>query len=159
MTKKFIAAAALVLILVPLSAGAQTAANMGFQALSFDVGYAPGWDLNNNDLVTPALFGFNVWVADGFSAGFQQMVTGGAIHSSFLMLKGNLLPGIRATLGFGSINGIAGGASSFGFEVIPFSRSGGMATSEFKIAVKYDSPFADITNGRVYFALAFGVGF
>jgi hypothetical protein len=158
MKKKLITAAALVLILVPLSLGAQTAANTGFRALSFDIGYAPGWNLNTNTLVTPSFFGFNVWVADNFSVGLQQLADGTVIDSSFLMLKYNFLPGIRATLGFGMQKAKA--ASSFGFEVIPFSRTmGDMATAEFKMAVKYDSPFDDIINGRIVFALAAGIGF
>jgi hypothetical protein len=158
MRKSFFAAAALVLILLPLSAGAQTAENTEFQYLSIDIGYAPGWNLaGSGSQVMPSLFGLNIKVSDRLSAGIQTL-TEGAVRDNFLLLKYTLLPKVRATLGFG-VQGTTP-ASSAGFEVIPLSRSaGGLAATEFKAAVKYDAPFNDLTKGKILFALVFGIGF
>jgi hypothetical protein len=163
MKKKIVLAAVLVLMLVPLSLGAQAAGNAEFQFLSIDIGYAPGWGLGpNGGFVTPALFGLNIRVANNLSAGIQYMKEG-AVEDSYLLLKYNILPQVRAVVGFG-VQDIAAPppvvASSLGIEFIPFSRSvGGVAATEFKLAVKYDSPFADMTTGKILFALAFGIGF
>jgi hypothetical protein len=156
--KKLIIGAALVLILVPLSLGAQT--NAEFQYLSFDIGYAPGWDLDSSatNPVTPSLFGLNVRVTDKLSAGLQMLTYSSTSTDSFLLLKYSVLPQVRAMLGFGSDG--TDSLSSIGFEIIPFSRSvGGLAATEFKVAVKYDAPFEDLTTGKILFALAIGIGF
>jgi hypothetical protein len=158
MKKTIVLAAVLVLALVPLSLGAQTAGNTEFQFLSFDIGYAPGWDLSDTELTTPAFFGLNVRVANNFAVGFQTL-TEGANTDNYLILKYSFLPQVRAALGFGAQQGPVP-ASSLGIEIIPFTRSvGGLAATEFKVAVRYDSPFADMTNGKILFALAFGIGF
>jgi hypothetical protein len=165
MKKKIVLAAALVLILVPLSLGAQTAGATGnaeFQFLSFDIGYAPGWQLGGGGVfTTPALFGLNVKIANSFTVGYQNL-TAGAVIDNFLLLKYNFTSQLRAVVGFGvqDATGTPAPASSLGIEVVPFSRSvGGLAATEFKIALKYDSPFANMTNGKILFALAFGIGF
>ena len=159
MKKTFIAAAALALVLVPLSLGAQTAETTEFQYLSFDIGYAPGWDLNTTTSTTPSLFGINVRLSDNLIAGIQSL-TEGANTDSFLLLKYSFLPKVRATAGFGTQAPGPVPAVSLGFEVIPFIRSvGGLAATEFKVAVKYDAPFDDLTTGKIFFALAFGIGF
>jgi hypothetical protein len=150
----------LVLALVPLSLGAQTAAtNASFQLLSVDLGYGAGWNLAGGGAqITPAFFGLNIRVANNLSAGIQTL-TEGANTDSFLILKYNFLPQARATLGFGVQNGPVA-ASSIGFEVIPFSRSvGGQAATEFKLVPKYDAPFNNLTQGKILFALAIGIGF
>jgi hypothetical protein len=164
--KSFVITSVLFLALVPLSLGAQSAANAEFRILSFDIGYAPGWDLEAREQTTPSVFGLNIRLADNFSAGFKTFKEGGAIDN-FLVLKYNFLPRLRAVVGFGAedINGVltpAGPipASSIGVEAIPFSRSvGGLAVTEFKLAIEYDAPFQDVTEGRILFALAFGIGF
>ncbi|MDR3148087.1 MAG: hypothetical protein LBU00_06925 [Treponema sp.] len=156
MKKVLIVMAALALILVPLSVGAQTATE--FQVLSFDIGYAPGWDLDRNTHVTPTLFGFNIRVADRLSAGLQMLKEGAAINDNFLLLKYSFLPQARGTLGFG-VRGTTQ-LCSFGLEMVPFSRpAGGTAVTELKVAVKYDAPFAELAKGTVYFALSAGIGF
>jgi hypothetical protein len=165
--KKLLIAAALALALVPLSLGAQTTGNTGFQLLSIDIGYGASWNLadnNNNELIMPTLFGLNFRVADNLSAGIQSLtVPGTASTDNFFILKYNFLPQARATLGFGAqknVSGTATAASSIGFEIIPFSRSvGGQAATEFKIIAKYDSSFAELTKGKILFALALGIGF
>jgi hypothetical protein len=159
MKKIIVLAAALVLTLVPLSLGAQTTGSSEFQFLSFDIGYAPGWNFAAPAaMVTPALFGLNVRVANNFAVGFQTL-TEGANTDNYLILKYSFLPQVRAALGFGAQQGPVP-ASSLGIEIIPFARSvGGLAATEFKVAIRYDSPFADMTNGRILFALAFGIGF
>ncbi|MDR2177268.1 MAG: hypothetical protein LBP20_04400 [Treponema sp.] len=160
MRKSFIAAAALVLILLPLSTEAQTAENAEFQYLSIDIGYAPGWSLaaTGGGQKMPALFGLNIRVSDKLSAGIQTLTESATVSDNFLLLKYTFLPKVRATLGFG-VQG-ADPASSVGFEVIPLSRSvGGLAATEFKAAVKYNAPFNDLTKGKILFALAFGIGF
>ena len=156
MSKKIIVAA--VLVLLPLLAGAQTAASTEFQYLAFDIGYAPGWDLNNNNYQTPALFGLNIRVADKLSAGIQHLTYSAGNSDNFLLLKYSFLPQVRAALGFGTQNP-TNPASSIGFEVIPFGRSTEGAATEMKVAVKYDAPFSDLTQGKIFFALAVGVGF
>jgi hypothetical protein len=152
--------AVLALALVPLSLGAQTAANAEFQYLSFDIGYAPGWNFTGSgSQTTPSLFGLNIRVTDKLSAGIQTL-TVGTNSDNFLLLKYSFLPQVRATVGFGVQNPGTLPASSIGFEIIPFSRSvGGLAATEFKVAVKYDSPFQSLTTGKILFALAFGIGF
>jgi hypothetical protein len=158
--KKLCIIAALALALVPLSLGAQTAAaeNQEFRYLSFDIGYALGWDLDNNARVSPSLFGLNVRLTDKLSTGIQTL-TEGANTDKFLLLKYSVLPQVRLTAGFGQ-NAANDPASSLGFEIIPFSRSvGGVAATEFKLAVKYDAPFNALTDGRILFALGFGIGF
>ncbi|MDR0670027.1 MAG: hypothetical protein LBF95_08090 [Treponema sp.] len=158
MKKIFIVTVVLALALVPLAIGAQTPAE--FQYLSFDIGYAPGWDFGNSSQITPSLFGINVRISDKLSAGIQTLQD--ATTDNFLLLKYSFLSQVRATVGFGvqDTGGANDAASSLGFEVIPFSRSvGGLAATEFKVAVKYDSPFANMVNGKILFALAFGIGF
>jgi hypothetical protein len=161
--KILITAAALALMLVPLSLGAQTAAAAEFQYLSFDIGYAPGWDFGGNggngERITPSLFGFNIRLTDKLSAGIQ-ILDDGTDTDKFLMLKYSFLPKVRATAGFGTQGATPVAASSLGFEIIPFTRSvGGFASTEFKVAVKYDAQFANRTAGKILFALAFGIGF
>jgi hypothetical protein len=157
--KTFIAAAALALVLVPLSLGAQSATE--FQYLSFDIGYAPGWDLTATNSITPSLFGVNVRLSDNLIAGIQTLTVSTTQSDSFLLLKYGFLPKVRATAGFGTQFGTPiEPAVSLGFEAIPFSRSvGGLAATEFKVAVKYDAPFDNLTTGKIFFALAFGIGF
>ncbi|MDR2375698.1 MAG: hypothetical protein LBD96_04585 [Treponema sp.] len=153
--------AALALVLVPLSLGAQTTANAEFQYLSFDIGYAMGWNFNGTgSQATPSLFGFNIRVTDKLSAGIQTL-TEGTATDNYLLLKYTFLPQVRATVGFGAQGTTPSTpVSSIGFEVIPFSRSvGGLAATEFKVAVKYDAPFSNLTSGKILFALAFGIGF
>ncbi|MDR2375715.1 MAG: hypothetical protein LBD96_04670, partial [Treponema sp.] len=149
--------------LVPLSRGAQTTANAEFQYLSFDIGYAMGWNFTGTgSQATPSLFGFNIRVTDKLSAGIQTLNGGSAATTdNYLLLKYTFLPKVRATVGFGAQDtGSPVAASSIGFEVIPFSRSvGGLAATEFKVAVKYDALFSDLTDGKILFALAFGIGF
>jgi hypothetical protein len=160
MKKIIVLAAALVLTLVPLSLGAQTTGNSEFQFLSFDIGYAPGWDFAATDMVTPALFGLNVRVANNFAVGFQHLTVAGPVTDNYLILKYSFTPQIRAALGFGAQNNGAIPASSLGIEIIPFTRSvGGLAATEFKVTIRYDSPFNNMTNGKILFALAFGIGF
>jgi hypothetical protein len=158
--KKLFIAALLILALVPLSLGAQTGEDAGFKLLSVDVGYGAGWNLAGNTQVNPALFGLNFRVASGLSAGIQTQ-TGGGADSLYLLLKYNILPQARATVGFGTIGTVpAVAASSVGFEVIPFSRTiGNIAATAFKLAGKYDSTFAALTEGRILFFLALGIGF
>jgi hypothetical protein len=162
MKKTIVLAAALVLILVPLSLGAQTAESTEFQFLSFDIGYAPGWDFGGDELVTPALFGLNVRVADSFAVGFQTLNDGNTTDN-YLILKYSFLPQLRAALGFGAqdVNpGPGTPASSLGIEIVPFTRSvGGLAATEFKVAIRYDSPFDNMVEGKILFTLAFGIGF
>jgi hypothetical protein len=158
MKKIIVLAAVLVLTLVPLSLGAQTTGTSEFQFLSFDIGYAMGWDFSVPGRVTPSLFGLNVRVANNFAVGFQTLTEGGN-SDNYLILKYNFMPQVRAALGFGAQAGPIP-ASSLGIEIIPFTRSvGSIAATEFKVAVRYDSPFADMTNGEILFALAFGIGF
>jgi hypothetical protein len=159
MKKIIVLAAALVLTLVPLSLGAQTTGTSEFQFLSFDIGYASGWQFTagGGAFVTPALFGLNVRVANSFAVGFQTLNDGATIDN-YLILKYNFMPQIRAALGFGAQDGDP--ASSLGIEIIPFTRSvGSIAATEFKLVVRYDSPFDNMTNGKILFALAFGIGF
>jgi hypothetical protein len=160
MKKKTALAAVLVLILVPLSLGAQTAGNTEFQFLSFDIGYAPGWDLANPGAVTPALFGLNVRIASNLTVGIQHLNGGTpATLDTFLLLKYSFLPQLRAVVGIGA-QGTPAAASSLGIEYVPFRRSiGNLAATEFKVAVQYDSPFARMVEGKILFALAVGVGF
>jgi hypothetical protein len=165
--KTFIAAAALALVLVPLSLGAQTAEATEFQYLSFDIGYAPGWSLaGDGEQITPSLFGLNIRVADKLSAGIQILqgsVGGNAYTDTFLLFKYSFLPKIRATVGFGAEDDNPNPLipyGSLGFEVIPFTRVvGGIAATEFKVAFKYDAPFGNLTSGKILFALAVGIGF
>jgi hypothetical protein len=148
----------LLLALVSLSLGAQTAASPGFQLLSVDLGYGAGWDLAASQQITPAFFGLNIRVANNLSAGIQTLTQGGN-SDNYLILKYNFLPQARATVGFG-VQNPAVAASSIGFEVIPFSRSvGGQAATEFKFIAKYDAPFTNLTQGKILFALALGIGF
>ena len=164
MKKTFIAAAALALVLVPLSLGAQTAEATEFQYLSFDIGYAPGWSLDGDgEQITPSLFGFNIRVADKLSAGIQILrnSVGTAYTDTFLLFKYSFLPKIRATVGFGGETAVPPiPYGSLGFEVIPFTRVvGGIEAPEFKVAFKYDAEFGELTSGKILFALAFGIGF
>jgi hypothetical protein len=165
MKKKIVLAAILVLSLVPLSLGAQTAESTEFRFLSFDIGYAPGWDLDppagSNNFITPAIFGLNVRIANNLAVGFQYLNDGGVIDNIFL-LKYSVLPQLRAVVGFGIEDIATPGKplTSLGLEVVPFSRLvGGVAATEFKVAVRYDSPVDDMVNGKILFALAFGIGF
>jgi hypothetical protein len=165
MKKKTALAAVLVLILVPLSLGAQTAGNAEFQYLSLDIGYALGWDLEppvpGNNFTAPALFGLNVRIANNLAVGFQYLNDAGVIDNIFL-LKYSVLPQLRAVVGFGVQNvGVTDdAASSLGLEVVPFSRRvGGFAATEFKVAVNYNSIFDEMTAGKILFTLAVGVGF
>jgi hypothetical protein len=157
-SKKYIMAA-LVLSLLPLSIGAQDAASTEFQYLAFDIGYAPGWNLDSNSYETPSLFGLNIRVADKLSAGIQHLTYSSTASDNFLLLKYSFLPKVRAILGFGTQGTGLSPASSVGFEVIPFGRSTGGATTELKVAVKYDAPFSNPGGGKIFFALALGIGF
>jgi hypothetical protein len=181
--KKFcFMAAALALVLAPLSLGAQATAQTGatdtatsagnpeFRILSFDIGYAPGWVLDQNEDTTPSLFGLNVRITDKLSAGIQTLIgaIGGTTYTdNFLLFKYSFLPQLRATVGFGAQGDYITStpttflpASSLGIELIPVSRSiGGLAVTEFKVAFKYDSPFEHLDKGKILFALAFGIGF
>jgi hypothetical protein len=161
MKKRIVLAAILVLSLVPLSLGAQAAENTDFRFLSFDIGYMSGWHLEDRVQQNLALFGLNVRVANSLAVGFQFLnEDGGAYSGSFLLLKYNFLPQLRAAVGFGLETPANTPVSSLGIEVIPFSRSvGNIAVTEFKASVRYDSLFENMKDGRFLFALAVGIGF
>jgi hypothetical protein len=165
--KKLIAAlllAAAGLILVPLSASAQTA-SAGFQIVSFDIGYAPSWDLKaNNAEETPAFFALNIRVANNLSVGFE-FLDGTAGDDAYFTVKYNFLPLIRGTVAFGqtelfTTSGSSEPAMGLGFEVIPFSRTvAGSVSTEFKLAFQYLATVDDLSESGLVFALAFGIGF
>jgi hypothetical protein len=171
--KKLLAALLLAagLILVPLSASAQ-AAGAGFQVLSFDIGYAPSWDLNATSgqasFVSPSYFALNVRVANNLSVGFETL-SGGTTTTidNYLTVKYNFLPALRGTVAFGQTRYFAAApataadpAIGLGFEAIPFSRTvAGSVSTEFKLAFQYIATTADLKNSGLVFALAFGVGF
>jgi hypothetical protein len=160
------------LILVPLSASAQAAAGAGFQVLSFDIGYAPSWDLNTTSgqasFVSPTYFALNVRVANNLSVGFETL-SGGTTTTldKYLTVKYNFLPALRGTVAFGQTRYFAAApataadnAIGLGFEAIPFSRTvAGSVSTEFKLAFQYIATTADLKNSGLVFALAFGVGF
>jgi hypothetical protein len=165
--KKLMAALLLAagLILVPLSVSAQ-AAGAGFQVLSFDIGYAPSWDLDatTNGFISPEYFALNVRVANNLSVGFETLASG-ANTDRYLTVKYNFLPAVRGTVAFGQTTlfgstSTAEPAIGLGFEAIPFSRTvAGSVSTEFKLVFQYLAATDNIRESGLVFALAFGVGF
>jgi hypothetical protein len=151
------------MVLGSLPVGAQTG-SAGFQYLSLDIGFAPVWDFDpaNPDYVTVSQFGFNVRVSDSLIAGIQLFDYGGTT-SSFLLLKYNVLPRLRAVAGFGLIppGTPPNPAANIGVEIIPFTRTAGdTVITELKLGLSYVMPFDDPPGkSKILFALALGIGF
>jgi hypothetical protein len=142
-----------VLMLLPLSGlfaqAAAAAQPQSYTILSFDVGYLPGYDLGTNNYVTHSYFGFNVRLANPLTVGAAVI---GA--NQFLKVKYDVLPALRAVVGYG-----AGNRADLGVEIIPFRNKVSGLAAEFKINLEY---LWDTTNpideGILYFGLAVGVG-
>jgi hypothetical protein len=161
MKKQLLAAAAVIFLALPAAVNAQQTGT--FQLISFDMGYAPGWQIEQNDSVFPQLFALNIRVADGFTAGFQSYSEEGNTANLFNM-KYDFIPGkVRGILAVGSDKSLffspATTIAGLGFEYVPFSRNvAGSVTTEFKIGVQYLFAKDDVANGTVAFNIAFGIG-
>jgi hypothetical protein len=145
-------------MLLPLSGlFAQAATSQTYQILSFDIGYAPGYDLTagTGGFVTETYFGFNVRLADPLAIGFATI--GGTTGLNLLKVKYDVLPKLRAVVGYGLDTGF--GWADFGLEIVPFRNKVSGLSAEFKVVV--DSTWlatGSIGDGIIYFGLVVGVG-
>jgi hypothetical protein len=151
-----LAAGAIFALFPPAAVNAQTAVQ-GFQILSFDIGYAPSWEIGGNGpYKNYAFFGLNVRLADRMIVGFQEIADSAPTYH-LLSFKYQVLQMLRATLAVGSDG--SDPYIGFGFEAVPFSRNaGGSVATEFKLAFQYLANPVEMENGTLLFALAFGVG-
>jgi hypothetical protein len=147
--KKKIVVLLLALMILPLMGlAAQDASS--FTILSFDIGYAPGYDLDADETLTDSYFALNVRVADPLSVGFAII---GTTPTTLLKVKYDILPKARAVVSFG--NGIVG----LGFEAVPFIRKTSGLSTEFKLVLDYLwEPKSGLDAGKLYLGLDVGIG-
>jgi hypothetical protein len=151
-----------VLALLPLTQVA--AQSSGFKVLSFDIGYAPSYNVETGDTDVQSLFGFNVMVGDDLSAGFTIIDGGGATGFSLLSLKYQLIDKVKAQVSLGLFDPAGTGTgptavSGLGLEYAPFTRRyGEYLGTELKLRLEYLFLANAIDDGLLYFGLAFGVG-
>jgi hypothetical protein len=148
-----------VLAVLPLTQAA--AQSDGFKVLSFDIGYAPSYNVDTGATNSQSLFGFNVMVGDDLSAGFTIIDGGGANGFSLLSLKYQLIDKVKAQVSMGRQNPAGPGpfVSGLGLEYAPFTRRyGEYLGTELKLRLEYLFPNATIDEGWLFFGLAFGVG-
>jgi hypothetical protein len=162
MKKLLLVAVAVIFLTLPAAVNAQQTGT--FQLISFEIGYAPGWQIEQNANMFPQLFALNIRVADGFTAGFQSYAEGSNKANLFNM-KYDFIPGrVRGILAIGSDTQLFfspdnSTIAGLGFEYAPFSRNiAGSVTTELKIGVQYLFTKDNVANGTIAFNIAFGIG-
>ncbi|MDR1210667.1 MAG: hypothetical protein LBK40_00390 [Spirochaetaceae bacterium] len=146
-----------VLAILPL---AQLAAqSSGYNVFSFDIGYAPSYNVNTGDTDSQTLFGFNVMVGNDLAAGFT-LIGNSTAGFSLLTLKYQIIDRIKAQVSLGLQN--PGGSpipvSGLGFEYAPFTQSNNSLNTELKLRIEYLFPNNYVEQGWLFFGLALGVG-
>jgi hypothetical protein len=147
----------LLAVLTVLSLTQAAAQSDGFKVLSFDIGYAPSYNVDSGATDSQPLFGFDVMVGDDLAVGFTNI--GGAI--SLLSLKYRLIDKVKAQISLGQA--VAGPPVipwiGLGLEYAPFTRRyGEYLGTELKLRLEYLFAANAIDDGLLYFGLAFGVG-
>ncbi|MDR0474604.1 MAG: hypothetical protein LBH43_13150 [Treponema sp.] len=139
-------------LILPL-AGLAAQQPQTYSILSFDIGYGPGYDLKNKEVINLQNFGINVRVAGSLSVGaYYGEVSGSAVK--MLKIKYEMTPELRFMFGYGS-----GNLTSLGFEAAPFKRHISGLYSEFKLSPEYSFEPGNIGEGKLLFGLFVGIGF
>jgi hypothetical protein len=144
-----------------------------FSILSFDNGYAPGFNLSSGNLAVASRFSLNLQITDPLAAGFVFIDGDNTVIPDYRMLRLSyqVIDKIRMNVALGSVTGastapaVAVGtlASGIGFDLIAFRRKfqDTMAT-EFKVHIDYvftpTEAAAGLTGGILVFGMAFSIG-
>lgn len=168
LNKGFVLAVLLICLALVPAAAADT-----FSILSFDNGYAPGFNLSSGNLAVASRFALNLQITDPLSAGFVFIDGDNTVIPDYRMLRlaYQFMDRIRLNVALGSVTGastapaVAVGtlASGIGFDMIAFRRKfqETMGT-EFKIQIDYlftpTVANAGLTGGILFFGMAFAIG-
>jgi hypothetical protein len=144
-----------------------------FSILSFDNGYAPGYNLATGNLAVASRFALNVQIAEPLMASFVFIDGDNTILPDYRMLRlgYQLIDRLRLCVALGSVTGastapalaIGTFVSGIGFDTVAFRRKFQEAlATEFKVQVEYlfapTVPAASMTGGILFLGLAFSIG-
>ncbi|MDR1210668.1 MAG: hypothetical protein LBK40_00395 [Spirochaetaceae bacterium] len=143
-----------VLAILPLT---QLAAQSdGFKVFSFDIGYAPSYNVESADTDSQPLFGLNIMIGDDLTAGFTYTALASTTYT-LLSLKYQIIDKLKVLVSVGSDG--TDPVSGVGFEYAPFTRRyGEYLGTELKLMVEYAFEPGAIDEGRLFFGVALGVG-
>jgi hypothetical protein len=164
------------LALLPL-ANIAAQSRFGYNVFSFDIGYAPTYNLDSGAATNGNLFSLNVLVGDAFAVSFTNVGVGvgpdgnTASGTNLFSLKYPLLEKIRPVVSIGSTTDGTNSAAvaGLGVEFAPFTRRFGDAlATDLKLLVEYvfvaETSAALTINsagpqyGTFIFGISFGVG-
>jgi hypothetical protein len=144
---------------LPLSAAAADT----FRILSFDNGYAFGYNLASNNWNVASSFGLSVQITDTVSVGFNLLDGDGTVFTDFRLLEFNyqLFDKAGLSVSVGSTGGNL--AAGIGLEMIAFQRRFQDAlASELSLQLDYlfqpGSATAGVTAGILSAGLVFSIG-
>jgi hypothetical protein len=144
-----------------------------FSILSFDNGYAPGFNLTTGNLAVASRFSLNIQLADPIMASFVFLDGDNTVIADYRMLRlgYQVLDRVRLNVALGTVTGastapaVAVGslASGIGFDVIAFRRKfQDVLASEFKVQIDYiftpTVAAAGMTGGILFLGFAFAIG-
>ncbi|MCL2293602.1 MAG: hypothetical protein FWC36_01870 [Spirochaetes bacterium] len=126
-----------------------------FTLLSFDIGQGIiAYDFSAEENLRHTFFALNVRVADPLIISIATKKFDGADSGFGLKLKYDVLPFVRAVIGYGW-----DAHSLIGFEAVPFRRQVGGVFTEFKLVTNYMFPQESVGDGKFLLGLALGIGF
>lgn len=139
-----------------------TVAAQGFSIMSFENGYAPGFNLGNNNWNIASRFALNIHVSDKVSSGFLFIDGDGTTIPDYRLLRLNYKLLDRTSLGLSLGSTGASMVTGLGFDFIAFQRRFQDAlTTDFKMQIDYlfQPAAADgLTSGVLSMGLAFSIG-
>lgn len=146
-------------LVLPMAAMAQ-----GFSIMSFENGYAPGFNLTStvNNWNVASRFALNIHVSDRVSSGFVFIDGDGTIIPDYRLLRLNYKLLDRASLGLSLGSTGTTMVTGLGFDIIAFQRRFQDAlTTDFKMQIDYlfqPTVANGLTSGVLSMGLAFSIG-